>query len=106
MPLHSHYHVYPQIHPDLNPNDPTNHEKFIQLNEAYTVLSKPLSRQEYDTSLSARLYYEDTLFKHGYHSYTAGETSHPGTSTYADEGDGLVIISTSNTGLSVTFVSL
>ena len=42
-----------ELHPDLNPNEPLTHEKFIRMTEAYNTLSKELSRQEYDLSLSA-----------------------------------------------------
>ncbi|XP_005104922.1 dnaJ homolog subfamily C member 4 [Aplysia californica] len=43
-----------ECHPDLNRKDPNNHKKFVQVNEAYSVLSKPLSRREYDLSLAMR----------------------------------------------------
>ncbi|XP_068182372.1 dnaJ homolog subfamily C member 4 [Antennarius striatus] len=36
------------LHPDRNPSDPTLHCQFVELNEAYRVLSKDLSRKEYD----------------------------------------------------------
>uniref|UniRef100_A0A0B7AXE6 J domain-containing protein n=1 Tax=Arion vulgaris TaxID=1028688 RepID=A0A0B7AXE6_9EUPU len=39
-----------QCHPDTS-NNHTNQKKFVQVNEAYTVLSKPASRREYDASL-------------------------------------------------------
>ena len=40
-----------QIHPDVNPVDPSNHMKFVQLKEAYSVLSNISSRREYDFQL-------------------------------------------------------
>ncbi|KAK2158862.1 hypothetical protein LSH36_162g01054 [Paralvinella palmiformis] len=40
-----------EIHPDLNPDDPSNHDKFVLVNEAYNVLGKSNSRREYDTML-------------------------------------------------------
>lgn len=40
-----------KIHPDLNPDDPSCHQSFLKLNEAYTVLIKPEKRQIYDASL-------------------------------------------------------
>lgn len=36
------------LHPDLNPNDENAIAKFQQLNEAYTVLSRPENREKYD----------------------------------------------------------
>jgi len=36
-------------HPDLHPNDPTKHETFVRIMEAYTVLSKPGLRRIYDS---------------------------------------------------------
>lgn len=40
-----------EIHPDLNPDDPDNHDKFVLVNEAYNVLSKSKARREYDDML-------------------------------------------------------
>ncbi|XP_070577834.1 dnaJ homolog subfamily C member 4-like [Ptychodera flava] len=40
------------LHPDARPNDPNQHNRFVQLNEAYAVLSKPLSRRDYDLELA------------------------------------------------------
>lgn len=37
-----------QRHPDCNRTDPLSHDKFVQLNEAYSVLSRPDSRKRYD----------------------------------------------------------
>ncbi|BFZ16885.1 hypothetical protein BsWGS_19924 [Bradybaena similaris] len=42
-----------ECHPDKNSKDPTNHVQFISVNEAYTVLSKPLSRISYDALLQS-----------------------------------------------------
>lgn len=39
-----------QLHPDTN-NDPTSTELFLQIQEAYEVLSDPNKRTQYDTSL-------------------------------------------------------
>jgi curved DNA-binding protein CbpA len=41
-----------ECHPDLNHKDPNNHEKFVRVNEAYSVLSKPVSKREYDLTLA------------------------------------------------------
>ncbi|KAM3613196.1 uncharacterized protein V6R79_022302 [Siganus canaliculatus] len=37
-----------QLHPDSDPSNPALHSQFVELNEAYRVLSKELSRKEYD----------------------------------------------------------
>ncbi|XP_030251775.1 dnaJ homolog subfamily C member 4 [Sparus aurata] len=36
------------LHPDSDPSNPSLHSQFVELNEAYRVLSKELSRKEYD----------------------------------------------------------
>ncbi|XP_078452557.1 dnaJ homolog subfamily C member 4-like isoform X2 [Lampetra planeri] len=40
-----------QLHPDRNPCDPELHGRFVKLNEAYMVLSKPVTRHQYDIGL-------------------------------------------------------
>lgn len=37
-----------ELHPDANPNDPTAEARFKEVSEAYSVLSKPDKRTEYD----------------------------------------------------------
>ncbi|XP_026185404.1 dnaJ homolog subfamily C member 4 isoform X2 [Mastacembelus armatus] len=37
-----------QLHPDSDPSNPALHCQFVELNEAYRVLSKELSRKQYD----------------------------------------------------------
>ncbi|XP_044061290.1 dnaJ homolog subfamily C member 4 isoform X1 [Siniperca chuatsi] len=37
-----------KLHPDSDPSNPALHSQFVKLNEAYRVLSKDLSRKEYD----------------------------------------------------------
>ncbi|XP_061786486.1 dnaJ homolog subfamily C member 4 isoform X2 [Nerophis lumbriciformis] len=41
-----------KIHPDRDPSNPALHGQFVQLNEAYHVLSKEPSRKEYDFKIS------------------------------------------------------
>lgn len=43
------------MHPDQNRQDNKSHDKFVQINEAYEVLSKDGSRRDYDEKL--RLHY-------------------------------------------------
>lgn len=40
-----------KMHPDSDPSNPDLHSQFVELNEAYRVLSKDLSRKEYDLRL-------------------------------------------------------
>ncbi|KAK5603238.1 hypothetical protein CRENBAI_011997 [Crenichthys baileyi] len=40
-----------KLHPDSDPSKPELHSQFVELNEAYRVLSKELSRKEYDFKL-------------------------------------------------------
>ncbi|XP_041846713.1 dnaJ homolog subfamily C member 4 isoform X2 [Melanotaenia boesemani] len=37
-----------KLHPDSDPSNPALHNQFVELNKAYRVLSKELSRKEYD----------------------------------------------------------
>ncbi|XP_041800106.1 dnaJ homolog subfamily C member 4 isoform X2 [Chelmon rostratus] len=37
-----------KLHPDSDPSNPALHSQFVELNEAYRVLSKDQSRKEYD----------------------------------------------------------
>lgn len=39
-----------KYHPDLNPDDETAAEKFIEVNEAYNILSDEKARKRYDRS--------------------------------------------------------
>jgi len=41
-----------KLHPDSDPSNPGLHGQFVELNDAYRVLSKELSRKEYDLKLS------------------------------------------------------
>lgn len=76
-----------QIHPDKNPGDPHNHDKFVQLNEAYTILSRPVSRREYDVSLAYRLHRRQDMARNAYGTHTAGENHHPGSGTARGQSD-------------------
>lgn len=40
-------------HPDANRDDPGSHKRFVQLQSAYSTLSVPLKRQQYDLTLSS-----------------------------------------------------
>ncbi|XP_076100647.1 uncharacterized protein LOC143069763 [Mytilus galloprovincialis] len=41
-----------KLHPDLNPQDPKTHDKFIRLKEAYTTISTPAKKKTYDKYLA------------------------------------------------------
>uniref|UniRef100_A0A3Q3JJ67 J domain-containing protein n=1 Tax=Monopterus albus TaxID=43700 RepID=A0A3Q3JJ67_MONAL len=41
-------HKSKKLHPDTDPSNPALHSQFVELSEAYRVLSKDLSRKEYD----------------------------------------------------------
>ncbi|GAA6222960.1 dnaJ homolog subfamily C member 4 [Lates japonicus] len=43
-----------RLHPDSDPSNPALHGQFVELNEAYRVLSKELSRKEYDLKIRYR----------------------------------------------------
>ncbi|XP_053416667.1 dnaJ homolog subfamily C member 4 isoform X2 [Nycticebus coucang] len=40
-----------ELHPDRDPGNPTLHSRFVELNEAYRVLSREQSRRSYDHQL-------------------------------------------------------
>uniref|UniRef100_A0A3Q4AH47 J domain-containing protein n=1 Tax=Mola mola TaxID=94237 RepID=A0A3Q4AH47_MOLML len=40
-----------RLHPDRDPSNPALHSQFVELSEAYRVLSKDLSRKEYDIKI-------------------------------------------------------
>ncbi|TNM99185.1 hypothetical protein fugu_013749 [Takifugu bimaculatus] len=41
-----------KLHPDRDPDNPALHSQFVELNEAYRVLSKDPSRKEYDLRIT------------------------------------------------------
>ncbi|GFN98438.1 chaperone protein Dnaj [Plakobranchus ocellatus] len=63
-------------HPDRNTNDPSRHQKFVQINEAYTTLSKPHSRRDYDLSLDAERYVSRQMSAASSSSHTYGYSPH------------------------------
>ena len=66
-----------QLHPDVNAKDPKTHEKFVKVNEAYSILSKPISRKEYDVSLSYRVQMEKQA-RQSSRSHMGGSNPWPG----------------------------
>lgn len=48
------------------------------LNEAYSVLNKPLSRREYDLSLAHRFYVQQSMSRAGYTTHTSSDAPTPG----------------------------
>ena len=65
-------------HPDKNPQDPTRHQKFVQINEAYSTLSKPLSRRDYDLSLDAQRYVSRQMSASTSRTYGYGYSANAG----------------------------
>lgn len=70
-----------EVHPDMNPDDPDTHHKFVRLNEAYTVLSKQSTRREYDVNMQYVMQRSTAT------SHTAGETFSPGSGVRTDSFD-------------------
>ncbi|GAB1608580.1 dnaJ homolog subfamily C member 4-like [Argonauta hians] len=76
-----------ELHPDLNQNDPRNHEKFVQLIEAYNTLSKESSRREYDHSLASYVHIQKMQRSRG-SSHSSSSGSHrPGVGFDQNESD-------------------
>ncbi|BFZ00044.1 hypothetical protein BsWGS_03083 [Bradybaena similaris] len=67
-----------QCHPDVVSGgyDTENHKRFVQVNEAYSVLSRPLSRRNYDATLNTSQAYTTTAPPHGYHQPDAEPYTH------------------------------
>ncbi|CAG09777.1 unnamed protein product [Tetraodon nigroviridis] len=62
-----------KLHPDRDPANPALHSQFVELNEAYRVLSKDSSRKEYDVKL-AQPYAQGQAFSSSsaHSTYTSG----------------------------------
>ena len=67
-----------QIHPDRNPTNPMLHDQFVKLNEAYMVLSKPLTRREYDMTLVAQISQHQRMAHTMHGSHTPDSSHKPG----------------------------
>lgn len=63
-----------EVHPDLNRGDPKSTDKFLQLRDAYTVLSSTELRREYDMQLQRMHLHEWSHF--------TGESVPPNQSRY------------------------
>ena len=74
------WHLFFQIHPDMNPDDPNNHEKFVKLNEAYMVLSNVLAKREYDSSVARALFEQQRRASTMHGAHSAGSSHAPGSS--------------------------
>ncbi|KAI8787003.1 uncharacterized protein LOC106063569 [Biomphalaria glabrata] len=76
-----------QCHPDRSSGkgDKSNrehHKKFVQINEAYSVLSKPLTRRDYDSTLDAERYVASRMKSSAYRTHSYGNNSDPGHTYY------------------------
>ncbi|KAM7417503.1 hypothetical protein PAMA_017240 [Pampus argenteus] len=62
-----------KLHPDTDPSNPGLHRQFVELNEAYRVLSKQPSRKEYDFKIRTPPYSGSQAFRStsSQSSYTA-----------------------------------
>ncbi|XP_065841365.1 dnaJ homolog subfamily C member 4-like [Oscarella lobularis] len=69
-----------KCHPDTNPGNESLHQDFVQLNEAYSVLSDPTTRSQYD----ARVNGEQSNYRHPHSTST---TDRRYTSSYHYEHD-------------------
>jgi hypothetical protein len=64
-------------HPDHNPDDPTAEEQFIELQEAYRVLSDPFLRNRYDLGLlnaTGQQMARQASWRHYFYSHSAFKT--------------------------------
>ena len=59
-----------KYHPDKNPDSKTAEEKFKRISEAYSVLSDPQKRRDYDLSMSSP-------FSSSSRTYTYGQDTNP-----------------------------
>jgi len=62
------------LHPDINKDDPNNHDKFVQLNEAYQILGNRSSRKQYDIEQSLG---KDTSYTRNRENYDRYSKSSP-----------------------------
>ncbi|KAL3872839.1 hypothetical protein ACJMK2_036030 [Sinanodonta woodiana] len=70
-----------QLHPDINKADSKTHDKFVQMNEAYSVLSKPLLRRSYDRILAEQFLREKHMRQNVQnYAYSGGRA--PGTQPF------------------------
>ncbi|KAF6211862.1 hypothetical protein GE061_012378 [Apolygus lucorum] len=82
-----------QNHPDKHGNDPSMHERFVQINEAYSVLINPSTRRQYDMTLGSKrklnaphdVYTTRTTNPHKPNSQTKKQT---GSSSYSSSSGG------------------
>lgn len=63
-----------QIHPDKNTNNPKAHSQFVNINEAYSILSDPSSRREYDYRINSSFKYPNptNIYRNNSPSYQGG----------------------------------
>lgn len=63
-----------QIHPDKNNNNPKAHSQFVSINEAYSILSDPSAKREYDYRISSSYNYPNptNIYRNNSPSYRGG----------------------------------
>lgn len=77
-----------KYHPDLHPDDPTNDEKFKEINEAYEVLGDKEKRQKYDNFGSNYNFQAGQNFDPRDFGYSGFQNGGGGSYTYTTGGSG------------------
>ncbi|XP_039616679.1 dnaJ homolog subfamily C member 4 [Polypterus senegalus] len=58
-----------ELHPDSDPSNPGLHKQFVELSEAYQVLSKDVTRKTYDARMRVNAFKYSTTDAYTYHDW-------------------------------------